>query len=333
MLFDGPVAFLRRERRSYTDLVVSALVAQAEGTTSSLALATVEAACGLWSRAFASGESPAVSALQLEQVGRALLTGGESVWLVQGDKLAALPCETWSITGKATDARQWRYRLTIAGPSEVRTVSRSGSDVFHVRINAGAVRPWEGRSALLLGDATVAILRELERSFASDARSPVGTLLPVPNVTNAEPLAADIARLAGRAMMVETAAAGFGEGRAAAPRDDWAPRRLGPAPNQTAAAVRQDVERSILSCCGIPTELVAPAGGADAREAWRRFLYSTIAPIGRLISTELSRVGLASELRFSALGASDLAGRARAYGTLRKAEMSDEEARQICGFQ
>lgn len=333
MLFEKPRAFARRETRSYTDLVVSALVAQAEGTTSSRALATVEAACGLWSRAFASGESAVLTPLQLEQMGRALLTAGESVWLVQGTKLAALPCETWSITGKATDPKAWRYRLTIAGPSEVRTVSRSGADVFHVRINSGVIRPWEGRSPLLLADATVSILRELERSFASDAKSPVGTLIPVPSVENSGTLGSDIARLAGQAALVETTSAGYGEGRAAAPQSDWAPRRLGPAPDQTAAAIRQSVELSILAAAGVPPELVIAGSGSDAREAWRRFLHATVAPIGRLISSELERVGLVGGLSFASLGASDLAGRARAYSQLRKAEMPDAEARRICGFE
>lgn len=323
---------LAREQRSYTDLVVSALVAQAEGTTSSKAVATVEAACGLWSRAFASGVSNAVTPPQLEIIGRALLTAGESVWLVDGSRLSALPAESWSITGPAAEPRRWRYRLTMAGPSQTKTVVRSGADVFHVRINSGPVRPWEGRSPLLLSDATVSILRNMEQSFSQEASTPVGTLLPVPNVEGAGSLATDIASLKGKAALVETVAAGYGEGRAAAPQSDWQPRRLGPAPTETSATIRTDTERSILAAAGVPVELVLPASGGDAREAWRRFLHATVAPIGRLISAELLRVGLSSELSFAGLNASDLSGRARAYKQLTEAGMTEPEARRICGF-
>ena len=82
----------------------------------------------------------------------------------------------------------------------------------------------------------------------------------------------------------------------------------------------------------MPVDLVVPASGGDARESWRRFLHGTLAPVAGLIAEELSRVGLTGSVDLSGLGASDLAGRARAYAQLRKAQMPDDQARVICGF-
>ena len=57
-------------RESYTDQVVAATVARASGAKPSAAVAAIEAAAGLWERAFASARSETLTASQLALIGR-----------------------------------------------------------------------------------------------------------------------------------------------------------------------------------------------------------------------------------------------------------------------
>ena len=78
----------------------------------------------------------------------------------------------------------------------------------------------------------------LETRLGEEAgSSSVGYLLPVPadggDGSDSDPLAglkADIANLRGRHALVETTAAGWGEGRTAAPQSDYKPQRVGAHP-------------------------------------------------------------------------------------------------------
>ena len=79
---------------------------------------------------------------------------------------------------------------------------------------------------------------ETERSLADESAGPLANLLPIPadggdDDDDADPLKllkADIAAARGKALLLETTAAGYGEGMASAPRRDWVASRLGPNP-------------------------------------------------------------------------------------------------------
>ena len=75
--------------------------------------------------------------------------------------------------------------------------------------------------------------------------------------------------------------------------------------------------------------------GTASREQWRQFLYATIEPVARLaIADELNRkLDTDVRLAFDDLAASDIQGRARAYGALVKAEMDPKQAARLCGFE
>ena len=101
------------------------------------------------------------------------------------------------------------------------------------------------------------------------------------------PLKREIAGLRGRVGLVETTAAGWGEGRAAAPSGDWRPQRLGASPPDSLPVLREAVESTVLACCGLPPDLVR-AGGAQ-REAYRRWVAASVAPLARTVADELGR--------------------------------------------
>ncbi len=326
--------FSRRaeSRESYTDREVNAAVAAAEGQTQTVALAAIEACAGLWERAFSAAQSPVLTRSQLGVIGRSLLLHGESVWLVEGGRLSA-GASTFTVRGASPDPNAWHYRLTIPVPGRSLTPDRSGRDVFHPRIAVDRKVPYRGCSPLANASGTRAILAALETSMAQEGATPTGQILPVPESRASDAdLAADVRNLKGRAVLGETMSGGWGEGRGAAPTRDWQAQRLGPQFTPDEVQVRTDVERSVLAAAGVPIGLVTPTSGADAREDWRRFLASTIGPVAAVVTAELERVGLDGTLDFAALQASDLGGRARAYGQLRKAEMDEGDAKRICGF-
>ena len=90
----------------------------------------------------------------------------------------------------------------------------------------------------------------------------------------------------------------------------------------------------ILAAAGCPSSLLLRADGTLAREEMRRFLHSTISPVARTIAGELAdkldTPNLA--LDFSALFASDLSGRARAFGSMVLGGMAVERAAALAGL-
>ena len=148
--------------------------------------------------------------------------------------------------------------------------------------------------------------------------------MPVPqdggNGKEGDPLAelkSDLRTARGRALLLETAAAGWGEGRASAPQRDWRPERLGPAPPDAMEKIRDGAFLHVLAACGAPASLFSTDDGTAQREAFRRYLTTTVQPLARLLEHELSsKLEGEVKLDFSALYAHDLAGRATAFSKL-----------------
>ena len=314
-------------RESYTDQVVAASVARASGAKPSAAVAAIEAAAGLWERAFASARSETLTAGQLALIGRSLLLRGEAVWHVsRGRRLA--PASSFAIQG-GLFPESWTYRLNLAGPATTRTVSATAGTVFHARLGLSPTRPWAGCSPLTACKQTVDALAYVERSLAEEHSGPVGSIMAVADPEESTQVASAIGAAAGDVLLGESASTGLAGDPS---RNDWNPHRFGPAPSQGTTVSRDSLERAIWAACGVPVELLRPSSGVDAREAWRRFLFSTVAPIGEIISAELKRLGLASELDWTELRASDLQSRARSYKQLTDSGVAAARAEQLCGF-
>ena len=151
------------------------------------------------------------------------------------------------------------------------------------------------------------------------------------------PLRRELGGLGGRLAFVETTAAGWGEGKAAAPASDWKPRRLGADPPAALGLLRAAVEATVLGLLGIPPGLAdASADGTAQRESYRRWLHGSVQPLARLVEHELSsKLEVDARLSFRRLEAGDVAGRARAWrGFVGKAaSMADAEARRLAGLE
>ena len=237
------------ERRNYTQFRVDAAVAEATGAAvRGAAFGAVEIAAGMFARAFAACEvepagarTAALTPAVLSSLARSLLTRGE--WLaaieVDAGQVALYEAADWDVLGAGRTG--WRYRVNTAVPSGTLVETLPAAGVVHVRYATRPGEPWRGRPPLWFAEDSRALAAALERRLGQELAGPVGHLIAMPADAGGEggdedphaALKGEIAGLAGRVALVETTAAGFGEGRAAAPS-------LG---LDTAAAGRQSARR------------------------------------------------------------------------------------------
>lgn len=337
------------KRESYTDALVQViLAARGDSSQAPSETAAAELAAAQLGRALASGTlrpdamllglvTPAV----LATIGRELILNGECAFLIDGGGL--LPAAAWDVHG-GPDPRSWRYRLDLAGPSAWSTVYESSARVLHFRYQSSAVRPWAGIGPLTGAGLTARLLAGLESQLADEAAAGSGYLLPVPEFDQPEDeeaedpaitqLKADLAGLKGRTSLVETTAAGWGEGRVGAPQSDWQSKRIGSNPPATVVQLRENAAIYLLAACGYPPALLAPGDGAGQREAWRRFLFGFVAPVGKIVAAELALKLNVSGVKFTwdELGAADIASRSRGFQSLVHSGMSMEKAAALTGL-
>ena len=340
----------RREALPFTDAVVRALEAQATGTAAGdpSAIAALEAAAGLYAAAAAgarvtpenpmtAGLTPAVRALMF----RDLIRRGESVHAIEvrDGGLMLRPVGSWDVRG-GPDESAWWYRCDVFGPSGNETRFVPGGSVLHARYAVDAARPWYGIGPLGWARATGVLAANLETRLGEEAGGPVGHLLPVPqdggDGSDDDPLAslkADLAAGKGRTMLVETTSAGFGEGRQAAPQEDWKVRRFGASPPDALPTLRTDAALAVLGACQVPSSLFTDADGTSQREAWRRWAMGPLAGLAAIVEAETAaKFDQPVRFDFSGLWAADMAGRASSFKAMVTAGMDPGKAAGLAGL-
>lgn len=324
--FSKPSAPAPIEHRAYTDALVDRIIAAAGAAQPDAVRTTaLEIGAGVVGRAFASlvpEGLPAGAILRphtLGAIGRDLLTQGEWVGYWRAGLL--IGARHWVVRGRSPDEDEWSYRLEIPAPDRAVHRVLPGVDVVHVRYSVDASRPWEGVAPLHRATSGAALAAYLEERLSQEASGSVGYLLPIPadgGATSVAGLKSDLAALKGKTALVETTAAGWGEGRAAAPGADYRPQRIGVAPPQPVVALYEQSLTATLGALGVPIELVSRAEGTGQREAWRRCLHGTLEPLVRLLEQQLRQTLRAPMLTLSLdpLAASDIMGRARAFQSM-----------------
>ena len=119
-------------------------------------------------------------------------------------------------------------------------------------------------------------------------------------------------------------------------RDGWKPDRIGAAPPEAQITLLEKATMEVLAACGVPPELVSGGDGTSLREAYRRFLHSTVAPLGRIVEHELrEKTHEGVGLSFDSLFAADTQGRARAWRSLvgNDAAMDPAIAARLVGME
>ena len=331
---------------NYTDVLTALMLARAEGgPVDPAATAALEACAGLLSRAFTVADvSPATAATGclspdvLACAGREIVRRGEAVFVldVNGGRLRALPVSDWDVRG-GPDPASWWYRVDLPGPDGTFTRDVPGAGVLHVRYAVDPRQPWRGIAPLAYASTTGRVLAGVETALAGEVTGPVGHLIPVPDEAGDETsaqLRADIGALRGGVKTVETTAAGWGEGRSAAPEGDWRQRRIGADPPAGMVELRSQAALATMAACGVPAPLFGSGDGTSAREAWRRYLHGTVAPLALGLASEAARKLDTPDLKlgFDKLFASDLAGRARGFSSMVSAGMPLDKAAALAGL-
>ena len=174
----------------------------------------------------------------LAQAGRDLIRSGDSMHVIDVDRgggVSLLPCSSWHFEGDAHPST-WTVRATYYGPSTSTTRHLPFAGVVFVTWGSSPGQPYVGTGPLSWAHTTVRLQSETERSLADEAGGPVAQLLAIPQDGGGgdeDPLVAlktDLRTARGKALLVETVAAGWGDGMSAAPRKDWTGSRLGPNP-------------------------------------------------------------------------------------------------------
>ena len=320
---------------NYTDTVVAGLVASASaaGPSSVSLTAAAEIARSQWGRAFAAARSDVLDPAQLEMIGRALCGVGEIVFLRARGEL--IPVAAHDVFGIGPRPDDWQYRVTVNAPVGQLTRSVGYGDVAHFRVRATPDAPWQGRSAWAACQTTAALAARLETSLANEQRSGVGAVVAVPDAQKADEDGVTAALMTAKGSILLATA-----------RRQWMP-----GPDEGPVAVsgnRRDsglhhrqvkLSYAAASWAASSQRRVCPGSGRTGHAILglaRRFpavLFGTIAPVGRIVALEAQRsLGGSGSLDWSALSASDITGRARAFASLIKSGMDVDEAKRVAGL-
>ena len=333
------------EKRSgaYSDGVLRLLLSRASGTVQGdpSAIAALEVASGLWSRSLSIARvepqdevTRAISPLFLATVGRAIVRHGSSIWAIRvsDGRVVLTEASGWDITGGSNPA-SWRYALELAAPSGSERLFMPSEGVLHFSWGHDD-RPWAGVSPLGFASSSAASAASLEQRLSEELGGPVAHLLPIPsdggdgsNDDHLSDLKSDIAGARGSAVLVETTAAAWGEGRAASPQSDWKAQRLGADPPEALVRLRSEGSMAVVSACGIPPSLMTSnSDGSAQRESFRRFGVSVRAK-AKEIAFELSaKLDRDITLNLDEMRADDRVGMARVVKNLVDAGFSIEDA-------
>ena len=268
---------------------------------------------------------------------RRMLTAGESlaVMEMQDGGLALHQAVSWNVSGQSSNPNKWHYQSQISVPSGGRTVNTRGSGVIHFRYACLPENNYIGYSPLYFMRGTAGLLYELDRRFDEEAQTSTGQILSmtmesgeVDSGLNFQGHYQALQKMKG-GLFVER------QNRERGSQMNFAGRtRLGPEFSPSQVSLRDRLEANIASAFGVPIELlIADGEGTATREAFRRFVLTTIQPLASILSEELSlKFERPIAFRFDSLRSSDLQGIARAIKALVDSGKSIDEAMKLAGL-
>ena len=328
---------------SYTDTVVRAILAEAQGTSPARASATaaLEACAGLVGRAFAVADvtgpdtvTAALTPAALEMMGRAMIRTGELVAVidVEGGDVLLRPCISHTIAGGSRRAT-WTYECTTAGPTRETTHKGLAADaVVHLQYASDPGSPWQGYGPLTAASLAGRLSANVVAALADEAGGPVGHVLPIPvdgADTTIAKLKEDLAKKRGSLHLVE---GGDWDNVGGGRETTWTPKRFGANPPMAMVELAKLASDETYAACGINPAVFTSGQGTAGREAYRQTLFGLIAPLGRLVSAELTaKLGAEVRLDWTELRAADVSGRARAFQSLVGGGMDMGKAAQVSG--
>ncbi|MDE0520925.1 MAG: hypothetical protein OXH79_03105 [Boseongicola sp.] len=336
----------------YTASLTAALEAGASGAasdTAPLATAALEAAASLYARCLAAATVKAQPALRdaltpgvLSLIARNLIRRGEDHHLIEvrDGNLHLSPVGFAYATG-GPDPMAWRYSITRYGPTDSVHSWVRAAQLVHCRYAVDSSRPWLGVPPWSWSGTTSGAIAALDALVRDKAKAPHGAILGVPESPEIDkgedgedgeirPLDAfrqDLAKAKGGSLLAEHSAKWLDDqpGQPGRSMIEHVPFGF---PIAEADALRTAVGRDVLAACGVPPSLfVANSDGTAQREAFRRFLHSSLRPLARIMEAELTlKLDAAVALDLSEINAADVAGRARAFKQLTEAGLDPADA-------
>ena len=343
---------LERREGDATQVLIKLLQSQSGGEhldTDPNVTACLEACARAYGHALASAQVMPESAARiitpsvLNSIGRSLIRKGESIYLIDTSRgrIDLSEAVTWDVQGGASPST-WTFKVDLPGPSTQtrRTVAYSG--LVHFKWAYETASPWKGIGPLQAASSTGRLAAAVETHLADEATTARGYVMPLPigpEDDEDEDVLADMKsqmlKLRGRLGFAETTAAGWGEGRGAAPATDFKSLRIGAAPDKELRGLRGDVAESVLMVCGIPLSLMGGrSDGTSQRESFRHWAVAALRPLARMLEQEV-REKLEIEdfsLDFKRFYAADTQGRARAFKALVDGGMKLERAAELTGL-
>ena len=288
----------QRAAANYTDAVTQA-IQDALGTSKVLPtdLAVVESCVALISDPFlvASITGLTLPKRFLYTAARDVLRHGNSVWLIETSTgtLELMRVAKWGVEGSSLSPASWMYNLTLCVPDGEIKRRTPASGVVHLRLAGDADKDWLGKAPWQNASLTADTMGELERGVRDESSIYAGRLWTSPDastIAQNQAMAASITALkGGHQVVAETTAAGFGQGRIAAPAADWKPVSTGQHHQQGNSFMRTQVEGSLAAAYGVPSAFFNPNGTAPAlREAKRQAFLNRTIPMATLFSEELT---------------------------------------------
>ncbi len=346
----------RSTAQGYTASLTAALQAGAEGgvaDTAPLATAALEAAGGLYARCLAAavvkGADDVAGALTppvLALIARNLIRRGEDHHriYVRGGRLVLEPAGFAYAHGDGPDPMRWTYNATLYGPTDSRHEWVPAASMLHCRYSVDASRPWLGVPPWSWAASTSQAIAALDRFVANEASKPHGALLGMPespqidedgDVTPLDAFRGDLYKAKGGTLITEYS----GNADPEAPTGQRGSRlehlRFGMM-RETVDPLRTAAGRDVLAACGVPPTLLVPnSDGTAQREAYRRFLHTSLRPMARLVETELRMKLDAPNLRLDMgeLHAADSEARARSFANFIKAGVDPRDAARAASVE
>ena len=230
----------------------------------------------------------------------------------------------------------WRYRLSMAGPSRITTRRRvEAAGVVHCMYARDPERPWRGYGPLQVALLAGRLSANTVNALADESGGATGHLLPIPKDGN-DPsileLKRDLKTLRGKTALVE--AGDWGNTGGGTKGEGWNVKRLGPEPPAPLIDQAKHASAEVYAACGVNPSIFVDAQGTAGREAWRQCLHGLIAPLGRIVAAELSeKLERPISFAWDELRASDIASRARAYASMVSAKMDAGRAARLAGLE
>lgn len=318
----NPFRFLfnRTETRSsaanVSNVYIEAKRRAAHSEGSATLSATIGAAAGLWSRSFAMlvpEPSDVLTPDILGAVGLDLFFRGMSVWHIslEGSAIQLRRAAFWDMVERD------RWNLTIPQPSGTETLKALGDEVLSLTIGASPETPWQGRGPLSFMGLSPSLLADIEATLSGSMQWVGKGLLPIPATIPEDQQNKAIQGLRHGSLAVVTSKEDYQHHTGGRPSEF---KRVDLTPDLARAgldATARDLHDRVLAACGIPPGMLTASGNAGAiREQMRAFALTTLDPLARMITPELSRKIGVQRLGLQDLMSADVAGRARAVGSL-----------------